>query len=160
VGGIVTAWPLDARQNGREEDAMSEIGSFGEFMERREQAAKAFVRGEAAPLEAMVAQADPATFFGPLGGHQAGAALIARTYARDAARFRGGETLFEVLHHAASGDLGYWVGIQRAKAGMDEVGPERTFDLRVTEIFRRENGGWKMIHRHADALAEAKRPGG
>ena len=53
-----------------------------------------------------------------------------------------------------SGDLAYTINIERHQvrvAGQDELSPVA---LRVTYIFRREEGSWKIIHRHADAIIE------
>ena len=54
---------------------------------------------------------------------------------------------------AASGDLGYLVGLQKATARLNGLGAPVAFDLRITEIYGRQNGVWKMLHRHADQAA-------
>jgi len=56
------------------------------------------------------------------------------------------------MHMASDDNLAYWVGIQRSVVQMRGQEQAAAVDLRVTEIFRREEGLWKLIHRHADRL--------
>ncbi|HEY8456504.1 MAG TPA: nuclear transport factor 2 family protein [Actinopolymorphaceae bacterium] len=132
-----------------------DLADFQQFMRRREEAARAYVTGDPAPLGRLVAERSPATFFGPQGGLIDGADTVWTTYREGAAAF-GPESVthFEVLHMAASDGLAYWVGVQRARVRLGDAAEPRPMDLRVTELFRRENGEWKLIHRHADPLAE------
>jgi ketosteroid isomerase-like protein len=54
------------------------------------------------------------------------------------------------------GDLAYIVELERFETkvgGADEITPVA---LRVTSIFRRESGEWKLLHRHADPISSAR----
>jgi ketosteroid isomerase-like protein len=50
---------------------------------------------------------------------------------------------------ASSGDLAYTVAFERTHVSVDG-GPPRDAVLRVTHIYRRIDGDWKHMHRHAD----------
>jgi ketosteroid isomerase-like protein len=50
-----------------------------------------------------------------------------------------------------SEDLAYIVGYEHTMASVGGAEPE-AYDLRVTTIFRREHGQWKIVHRHADPM--------
>ena len=131
--------------------------SFDSFMQQRRRVAAAYVNGDPTPLREISTLADPATFFGPGGGVEQGAAHVVEVNEAGSRQFqRGGSTELEVLHQAADGDLGYWTGWQQASVHVEGRPEALRMKLRVTEVFRREQGDWKLIHRHADTLSEAK----
>jgi len=55
----------------------------------------------------------------------------------------------EVIVADVSGDLAYTVHRERTSTSVDGV--PRDYVLRVTQVYRREAGQWKVVHRHADA---------
>jgi ketosteroid isomerase-like protein len=124
---------------------------FDEFMRQREAASTAYIRGDTAALEAMLTHQDPATFMPPSGDVVEGADAVKRAQVTGAAAFGPGSSgHFEVLNSGSSGDLAFWTG--RQIATMDVKGQDDVVSmvLRTTEIFRREDDHWKLVHRHAD----------
>jgi ketosteroid isomerase-like protein len=83
---------------------------------------------------------------------------VAKTGEQAASNFRDGEMVaFENVAKYVTPELAYVVWLERAKAkigGGEDITP---FALRVTMIFRPEEGTWKVVHRHADPIT-APRP--
>ncbi len=133
----------------------NDLHDFEEFMKRRDEASRAFVNGHLAPFDSIATRVAPATFFGPRGGYRNGLDEVSSGYESDAASFEppGGESSFEILQMAASDGIAYWVGFQRATFRLHGSAEAVSTTLRATEIFRREDDEWKLIHRHADSLA-------
>jgi ketosteroid isomerase-like protein len=61
----------------------------------------------------------------------------------------GSDFRFEVIAAGVGNDLAYNVGYETSLVSLDggPVGPSR---IRVTHVYRRENGEWRMVHRHGD----------
>ncbi|HLF66767.1 MAG TPA: nuclear transport factor 2 family protein [Gammaproteobacteria bacterium] len=131
------------------------LESFKQFMKQREAAAKAYVCGDPAPVDRLTTRVSPATFFGPRGGAHQGAQHVLDKFNQDAALFGAdSDTHFEILDMGASESIAYWVGFQPSTVQMQGNKEIYPMNLRVTEIFRREDNEWKLIHRHADMLAD------
>ncbi|HEY3530177.1 MAG TPA: nuclear transport factor 2 family protein [Nocardioides sp.] len=55
----------------------------------------------------------------------------------------------QLLAHGVSADLAYTV--HREHTTTSVLGEPRDYVLRVTQVYRREDGTWKVAHRHADS---------
>lgn len=59
---------------------------------------------------------------------------------------------FEVLSFDVVGDMAYTAGLEHTSASVD--GDPRTYTLRATQVYRREQGEWRVAHRHADTVSQ------
>ena len=130
---------------------------FDEFMREREAASNAYIRGDAAALATMLTHHDPATFMPPGGVVVQGAAAVKEAQVDGAAAFGADSSgHFEVLNSGSSGDLAFWTGRQVATMDIKGQDDPVAMVLRTTEVFRREDGQWKLVHRHADMANPAE----
>ena len=127
---------------------------FARFLATREQAAIAFLNGDAAPLNGVVANNLPVSFFEPGGAVVVGNADVRERYRKNAEPFSRGSYSFQILQSESAANIGYVVGIQRSSVQISGRTEPVPLNLRVTEIFRRESGSWRLVHRHADRVAE------
>ncbi len=123
---------------------------FQSFMRQRDEAAAAYCQGDAAPVNALLTQHHPVSFFGPDGTSLQGAEMIRAAFTQGASAFGAdGESRLDIIQSGGDGEIGYWCGHQHAEVTMD--GKKISMTLRITEVFRRESGQWRLFHRHADA---------
>jgi ketosteroid isomerase-like protein len=131
--------------------------SSEEFFVERQRAAAAYVNGDAAAVEALIPHDGEASFHSPGGDSVSGAAKVAERYSDDAKNFGpSGESRFEVLQMEAGEEIAFWTGFQVATVRMKGKDQPIEMRIRVTEVFSRIDGGWRMIHRHADMGAPKK----
>ncbi|MFO7276779.1 MAG: nuclear transport factor 2 family protein [Pseudomonadota bacterium] len=126
---------------------------FENFIRRRALAASAYLNGEPAPMLGLATEGLSATCFPPNGGAVLGAHEVRLRFERDSASFRYGRSEIELVAMGSSDTLGYWTGFYRATARLKGRDEEVSINLRVTEIFRREAGEWRLVHQHVDPLA-------
>lgn len=96
---------------------------------------------------------ESSSIMGAFGGSTVGASAATPGQRRAVSQFLEGSGTVELVNCGVSNDVVWLAIIERNTvrfAGVDE--PYR-WDLRVTEVFRREGATWVRTHRHADPLA-------
>src|SRR6266567_2111069 len=130
---------------------------FDEVVEHYQRALGEFVKGNPEPNKMVFSHREDVTLANPLGPPVRGWEQVVAAAERAASQVRDGEIIgFEIVAKYVTAELAYIVWVERTKAklgGRQDLVP---FALRVTTIFRPEDGTWKVVHRHADPITTAQ----
>ena len=118
------------------------------------QALRAFAKGDPEPLKALFSHAEDVTLANPFGPAIKGWASVSDALDYAASRFRDGDVIsFETIAKHVTSDLASTHETERWQAKVGDSDELSSFQLRVSTTYRREHGGWKIVHRHADPIA-------
>lgn len=114
-------------------------------------ALNALFEGEIAPMVEVWSHADDVTYMGPDGGFQVGWKDVLADWEKQAAMKLGGHVEPDGMRITKLGDLAVTQNYERGE-NINTGGSPRSVSIRATNLFRKENGSWKMIGHHADRL--------
>lgn len=134
--------------------------TFTEFLPRFELGVERFLNGDATLWKSNVSQESDGTIMGAWGDYEKSWAELEPRYDWAAARFEesGAQVQFQYLSSGVSGELAFTVAIERSTVRLVGQKEPAAMSLRVTHLFRKEQGEWKLLHRHADPLMSKTAP--
>ncbi|HVS49680.1 MAG TPA: nuclear transport factor 2 family protein [Candidatus Dormibacteraeota bacterium] len=130
-----------------------------QVIEQDHRALNALVNGDPEPKKRMFSRRDDVTLANPFGPPVRGWNQVAEALERAASQLRDGQPIaFQRISDYATADLAYIVEIERNRTKVGDADKIAPVSLRVTTIFRREELGWKIVHRHADPITSPRPP--
>jgi ketosteroid isomerase-like protein len=136
---------------------MAAVDDVDQLIEQYQLALDEFVKGNPRPAKQLWSRRGDVTLANPLGAPVRGWDEVTKTIEHAASNIRDGEIIsFDVISKRITPELAYVVWIERQKAKMGARQDVTPVDLRVTMIFRPEDGTWKVVHRHADPITTAR----
>ncbi len=112
--------------------------------------------GDLQPLQDIWSHAEDVTLMDPFGGRLTGWEAVGGEFTKVGAMKLGGKIVFKDLHLYAGSDLGYTIGVEDGE-NMGADGKPVKVNHRATNIFRMENGQWKLVHHHTDLSPELEK---
>jgi ketosteroid isomerase-like protein len=107
------------------------------------------LNGDAGPMSAVWAHSGDVTTMHPIGEREVGWEQVRSVWEQAATAFSAGHTRLNDQLIRVGTDLAYEVGTEEGEANL--AGERVQFKHRVTNIYRREGGEWKIVHHHTDA---------
>ena len=105
-------------------------------------------RGDESAMTDVWAHDASVTAMHPIGGREVGWEQVRPVWEQVASLASGGQVALSDQLISVAGDMAYETGIERGQ--MTVGGESMAIEHRVTNVYRRQDGAWKMVHHHTD----------
>ena len=105
-------------------------------------------RGDASAMADVWSHDASVTAMHPIGGREVGWDQVRPVWDQVASLASGGQVTLSDQLLSVARDMAYEVGVERGQ--MTVAGEAVTIEHRVTNVYRRQDGAWKMVHHHTD----------
>jgi ketosteroid isomerase-like protein len=106
------------------------------------------VQGSSQSLSDIWSHSSSVTTLHPIGGRQVGWKDVWATWDQTAQVASEGQVKLQDQLIRVAGDMAYEIGVENAS--MSIAGHKVTDQVRVTNIYKKEGGTWKIVHHHSD----------
>lgn len=106
--------------------------------------------GTSGAMDGLWAHDAEVTTMHPIGGREVGWEQVRASFDQVAPLCSGGQVRLKDPLRRVMGDVAYEMGTESGQATM--AGESVTLGHRVTNIYRREGGAWKLVHHHGDIM--------
>jgi ketosteroid isomerase-like protein len=132
---------------------MSAANAVDQLIARYQLGLGDFLKGNPEPVKELFSHREDVTLANPLGPPAHGWDEVGATIEHAASQFRDGRLVgVEIVEKRVTPEFAYTLWLEHAEGkvgGREDVAPST---LRVTMIYRTEEGVWKVVHRHADPI--------
>jgi ketosteroid isomerase-like protein len=124
---------------------------FDEAVKQYNLAMSYFFKGNPEPINNFYSKNDNVSLAQLSGGLVLGRNQVTDTVTRNAMKYQDGDTTFETLVKYVTPEFAYIIQVERTMAKIGGRKVASSLALRVTSVFLREDGIWKLLHRHVDS---------
>jgi ketosteroid isomerase-like protein len=115
--------------------------------------------GDVSEIKALYSHSDDATSFYGWGGYEKGWQAVSKRWDWAGAQFKSGTVRHENVSTVITPELFYVTDIETFEnQRVAETESITGWSNRVTHIFRKENGEWRLLHRHGNRLESQYQP--
>ena len=133
--------------------------AFDDLLAKYHAALDHFMRGESGPVKELFSRRADVTLANPFGPTAQGWNAVERAADSAVIHYKDGRAIrFETLAKLVTAEIAYVHEVEHFESKIGARDDVVGFALRVTTVFRREEGSWKVVHRHADPITTPRPP--